>query len=147
MHQTLQFGHGDFFGAVRRAQRCHGIALAHRIAVGEVAPHTHRDAHFVWVTGGRYVSSANGEMPQSSATFVYNPPGVEHRDHFEGGKGSFFTISIQPERLAEWCAVPPPDAFHIASPRVRGAAWESRSATSEPTRRCRSKRFAPNCSP
>jgi AraC family transcriptional regulator len=124
MHQTLRFGHGNFFGAVRRTQHRDGIALAHRIASGAVEPHTHSDAHFVWVTGGRYVSSAHGGPPERSATFVYNPPGVEHRDHFKGGKGSFFTISILPARLKEWCAVPPRDAFHIACPRVRGAAWE-----------------------
>lgn len=124
MHRMLQFGHGEFVGAVRRAQQRDGIALSHRIAAGEVEPHTHSDAHFVWVTGGRYVSSAHGQTPEQSATFVYNPVGTEHRDHFEHGKGSFFTISIRPERLDAWCAVPPPDAFHISNLRVRGAAWE-----------------------
>lgn len=124
MHPLLQFGHGEFVGAVRRTQRTNGIALSHRLAAGDVEPHTHSDAHFVWVTGGRYVSSAQGEVPERGATFVYNPPGTEHRDHFEHGKGSFFTISILPERLEEWCAIPPPDAFHIECPRVRGAAWE-----------------------
>ncbi len=124
MSHARQFEHGDFFGAVRRARRVVGITLAHRIAVGEVEQHTHSDTHFVWVTGGRYVSSALGETPERCATFVYNPPGVEHRDHFEGGRGSFFTISILHDRLADWCAVPPPGAFHVANPRVRGAAWE-----------------------
>ena len=126
MSHTFQFGHGDFFGTTKKSHHVPGITLSHRIASGEVETHTHADGHFIWVTGGRYVTSARGEAVSSSGEFIYTPPGVEHRDHFAGGRGSFFAISIHADRLSEWSQViaPPDHAQRIAHPSVLGAAWE-----------------------
>ena len=80
-----------------------GITMSHRIAASppeEVTVHTHLEAHFVLITSGRYVSSAKA-VPDPETTLVYNPPSTTHRDHFEQGKGSFFTISIPNNRLVE----------------------------------------------
>ncbi|HSY04640.1 MAG TPA: AraC family transcriptional regulator [Steroidobacteraceae bacterium] len=59
--------------------------------------HTHQDAHFIWVTGGEYVSAAGSHPPADRPVLIYNPPGTTHRDHFERGRGSFFAVSLQPQ--------------------------------------------------
>lgn len=95
---ALQLAPGQFFGGTRLARSEAHIAITHRIAVGlpeEVITHTHLDAHFILVTGGAYVSSAEGR-PGSGPVLIYNPPGTTHRDHFERGRGSFCAISLTP---------------------------------------------------
>ena len=95
---ALQLAPGQFFGGTRLARSAAHIAITHRIAVGlpeEVITHTHLDAHFILVTGGAYVSSAEGRAA-SGPVLIYNPPGTTHRDHFERGRGSFFAISLTP---------------------------------------------------
>ena len=99
-HPVL-LAHDVFFGALQSIRSLDGITLSHRIANSppeEVEVHTHLEAHVVLVTGGRYVSSAR-TTPNRRTTLVYNPPGTTHRDHFDQGKGSFFTISVSTERL------------------------------------------------
>lgn len=99
----LLLTHDVFFGELKSSQSMDGITLSHRIAAcppEEVTVHTHLEAHFVLITGGRYVSSARA-VPDPGTTLIYNPPGTTHRDHFEQGKGSFFTISIPNKRLSE----------------------------------------------
>ena len=94
----LQLAPGEFFGGMRLARSGAGIEVSHRIAAGapeEVVTHTHRDAHFILVTGGDYISAA-GRPPASGPVLVYNPPGTTHRDHFERGRGSFYAISLSP---------------------------------------------------
>jgi len=101
--RSLEFGHDTFFGDPRWSRSLDGITLAHRTADAppeSVETHTHLEAHFVLVTGGRYVSSARGDAGPRSA-FVYNPPGTTHRDHFVDGKGAFFSISLSDSRLAD----------------------------------------------
>lgn len=88
---------GQFFGGARLIRSLGGIEVSHRIAAGppeQVLTHTHQDAHFIVVTGGKYVSAAGrcGTGP----VLIYNPPGITHRDHFERGRGSFFAISLAP---------------------------------------------------
>jgi AraC family transcriptional regulator len=90
---------GMFFGGARLTRSGNGIAVSHRIAEGapeSVTTHTHEDAHFILVTGGDYVSIAEGHRRAGQATLIYNPPGTRHRDHFAGGRGSFFAISVAP---------------------------------------------------
>lgn len=99
---ALQLAPGQFFGGTRLARSYAHIAITHRIAVGlpeEVITHTHLDAHFILVTGGEYVSSAEG-TPGSGPVLIYNPPGTTHRDHFARGRGSFFAISLTPDYAA-----------------------------------------------
>jgi len=99
---ALQLAPGQFFGGTRLARSDAHIAITHRIAVGlpeEVITHTHLDAHFILVTGGEYVSSAEGR-PGSGPVLIYNPPGTTHRDHFARGRGSFFAISLTPDYAA-----------------------------------------------
>ncbi len=101
--RPLLLTHDVFFGELQASRSLDGITLSHRIADSppeEVEVHTHVEAHFVLVTSGRYVSSARA-TPNRRMTLVYNPPRTTHRDHFDQGKGSFFTISVSTERLAE----------------------------------------------
>jgi len=64
----------------------------------EVLTHTHGDAHFVLISGGDYVSIAEGYAADKFPVLVYNPPGTTHRDHFEHGRGSYFAISLEPAK-------------------------------------------------
>lgn len=94
----LQLAPGHFFGGALLDRSHGGVEVSHRIAAGapeQVVTHTHQDAHFILVTGGEYVSAA-GRPPRSGPLLLYNPPGTTHRDHFEGGRGSFFAISLDP---------------------------------------------------
>lgn len=99
--------------AIRRARHeFWGSGPAHREAAGftfhrldatapeeEVQPHSHDEAHFVLVLGGRYMSSAKGAPVASSAPLlVFNPAGTTHRDRFYRGKGSFLAVSGGPAR-------------------------------------------------
>jgi AraC family transcriptional regulator len=96
----MQLPAGGFFGGARLAFSSHGIEISHRLAEGppEALPvHTHQDAHFIWVTGGEYVSAAGSHPPADRPVLIYNPPGTTHRDHFERGRGSFFAVSLQPQ--------------------------------------------------
>ena len=67
----------------------------HRI----IERHTHEDAHFVLVLGGRYVSSAREfTAGRPDRILIYNPPGTSHRDQFSADGdvfvGRFFTVSV-----------------------------------------------------
>jgi AraC family transcriptional regulator len=98
---SLRFASGQFYGGVRRSYACHGIIVTHRVAdrePDEVLTHTHGDAHFVLVSGGDYVSIAEGRPPERFPVLVYNPPGTTHRDHFKVGRGSYFAISLDAEK-------------------------------------------------
>ena len=94
----LDLAPGQFFGGARRGRSGGGIEITHRIAAGapeQVVTHTHRDAHFILVTGGDYVSAA-GRPRGDGPLLIYNPPGTTHRDHFQRGRGSFFANSLAP---------------------------------------------------
>jgi len=123
--KTSLFTHDVFFGELQSRCSLNGITLSHRIAVGspeEVKVHTHLEAHFLLVTSGRYVSSAKA-IPNRRATLIYNPPGTTHRDHFEQGKGSFFTVSVSTARLAESAeAEMLPTAMHLSDEQACGLA-------------------------
>ena len=99
----LRLTPGHFFGGARLSYRRHGVEVSHRIAEGApdaVPTHTHTDAHFILVSGGDYVSAAGERPAGGQPVLVYNPPGTTHRDHFEGGRGSFFAISLEPQLAA-----------------------------------------------
>lgn len=64
----------------------------------EVLTHAHYDAHFVLISGGDYVSVAEGRPAEIFPVLIYNPAGTTHRDHFEHGRGSYFAISLEPSK-------------------------------------------------
>lgn len=100
---ALRLGAGEFFGSARLSCNARGIRVTHHLAAGppdSVVTHTHADLHFILVSGGEYVSAA-GPRPAAGPVLVYNPVGTTHRDHFEGGRGSFFTISLAPQYLQQ----------------------------------------------
>ncbi len=115
----LRLVHGQFFGSARRSYSTQSVEVAHRLAEGppgSVGEHTHEDLHFIVVTGGHYVSAA-GQLPGASRpVLLYNPPGITHRDHFEGGRGSFFSISMSSSRsaplLSNWLLPTEPQYLH-----------------------------------
>jgi len=124
---VLVLPHDVFFGDLQLSRVLDGITVSHRIAnspPAHVPVHTHTDAHFVLITSGGYVSSATGNA-DSRATFIYNPPGTEHRDHFWQGTGSFFTVSLSSAQLSQLLdtARPPRVAVHLRKERALGLAW------------------------
>jgi AraC family transcriptional regulator len=95
---SLHFASGQFYGGARLAHAGAGIIVTHRVAdrtPDEVLTHTHGDAHFVLISGGDYVSIAEGHQAERFPVLVYNPPGTTHRDHFKYGRGSYFAISLE----------------------------------------------------
>jgi AraC family transcriptional regulator len=114
-----------FFGDLHLRRALDGITLSHRTASVQpegVEMHTHLEAHFVLVTGGRYVSTASGEAHPRSM-LIYNPRGTTHRDHFLRGRGAFFTVSISDGRFADLLDVATPHvAVHLSSDRSCGLA-------------------------
>ena len=100
--QTFQLG--QFFGAFDRRHEVDGFVLADirpDVADRDVPRHTHEHGHFVFVTGGAYVTSAH-RAPDICVgpALVYNPPGTTHRDRFRSRTGRFFTVSIAPDAAA-----------------------------------------------
>src|SRR5262245_24679561 len=98
-----RLGFGEFIGTRRRVAAVSGFSFA-EIANQPgctVPPHTHDDAHFVFIARGAYETSARHvESPCGPATLLFNPAGTTHRDHFVTAMGSFVAISIGTERLA-----------------------------------------------
>lgn len=117
--------HDVFFGDLQLSRSLDGITLSHRIANSppeEVGIHTHQEAHFVFITNGRYISSARAAS-NPRATLIYNPSGTTHRDHFFRGRGSFFTISIASWRMADFISgLLQPVAMHLKDERACGLA-------------------------
>jgi AraC family transcriptional regulator len=98
---SLRFASGQFYGGARLFYASHGIIVTHRVAdrgPDEVLTHTHCDAHFVLISGGDYVSVAEGRSAEGFPALIYNPPGTTHRDHFAHGRGSYFAISLEPAK-------------------------------------------------
>jgi AraC family transcriptional regulator len=61
---------------------------------GVVRPHAHAEAHFMFVTGGVFRTSAERANPQVASPLIFNPAGTHHRDAFESDRGAFFTVTI-----------------------------------------------------
>ena len=111
--KVLRFAAGQFYGGARLSHESHEISVTHRVAdrsADEVLTHTHSDAHFVLITGGDYISIAQGRPSRGFPVLVYNPPGTTHRDHFSYGRGSFYAISLAPRKAkAVGCGIALPD--------------------------------------
>ena len=81
-----------FFGQRRRARNAGAFLIEHSqatVPAEDIPDHIHDDAHFVFVTRGRYVSAARGG---GEPLLIYNPAGTEHRDHFAEPGGWFLSI-------------------------------------------------------
>lgn len=104
MVTPLQFKPGEFYGAVELGARSSIFDIRCMRATRPeeaVATHRHDDAHFVLVLSGVYISSAQHAPPRAPApTLVFNPAGTIHRDRFVDGKGSFMTVSFDPQLLS-----------------------------------------------
>jgi AraC family transcriptional regulator len=128
MTPSLRFAPGHFYGGTRLSFSSHEINVTHRIAdrlPEEVASHTHTDSHFVLVTGGDYVTIADGNPAKGLPVLVYNPAGTTHRDHFERGRGSFFAISLEPAKasaLPAGCLLPD-GPIHLLAPAQHALAF------------------------
>lgn len=92
----------DFWGNAYIENNIGDFSVGHWIANSfgdEVKPHVHTDAHLIVITGGKFVTEADGKA--ATPLIIYNPPNTFHRDHFDSDLGSFFTISISPNLINE----------------------------------------------
>lgn len=93
------FAGGQFLGGLLTRRRLPAFDLAHRVPTvhqDAVHEHSHAEAHYVLFMRGRYVSTAHGApLLATRPMLIYNPPGVVHRDCFQGdgAGGRFFTLS------------------------------------------------------
>lgn len=120
------FSPGRFYGAVAVEHQLADARVAHLAATTppeEVAEHSHDDAHFVLATRGRYVTTAHGDEGEGPV-LVFNPPGVIHRDRFEGLDGWFMAVSVEAEAWRDLTSQSGSavDALRLRSPRAVGAA-------------------------
>jgi len=67
----------------------------------EMTPHGHADAHFMFYTGGEYVTEAHGDVANPGQPLIFNPRQTYHRDRPRGGGGSFFTVTLLHSRQSE----------------------------------------------
>ena len=92
------FRPGEFYGVPQFGSHSAGFDVRASAATGcedDVQVHTHRDAHFVLVVSGTYLSSARGAPERARPpALIFNPPGTTHRDRFAGGVGTFVTVSV-----------------------------------------------------
>ncbi len=100
MSAEIRFRLGEFFGDFDCRRQADGVELALMTAVDHVERHSHRDAHFVLVVEGAYLTDAAPETgPLCGMSVVYNPPGVTHRDRFASPTGRFACLSVAAEKL------------------------------------------------
>src|SRR3954447_7919298 len=81
----------QFVGTPQRCRQQAGFSFGHWVAQtgDDVREHVHIEPHFMFIAGGRFVTSAgSGRSP-----LIYNPPNTVHRDHFESPSGRFFAVS------------------------------------------------------
>jgi AraC family transcriptional regulator len=101
----VNFKLGQFYGDPRIAVTSAAFDVRAQSATTreeDVETHSHRDAHFVLVLSGVYISSARGAVEFCRApTLVFNPPGTTHRDRFFKGVGRFVTVSMGVEAYSE----------------------------------------------
>src|SRR5690348_7327577 len=101
------FAAGQFLGGLLSCRRLPAFELAHRVPTvhqDAVHEHSHAEGHYVLFMRGRYVSTAQGAPRLATRPMlIYNPPGVVHRDCFQGdgAGGRFFTLSPSLTAVAE----------------------------------------------
>jgi len=90
----------QFVGTPQRCRQHAGFSFGHWLATqtgDDVSEHVHVEPHFMFIAGGRFVTSAgSGRSP-----LIYNPPNTVHRDRFESPSGRFFAVSAADMELAD----------------------------------------------
>jgi AraC family transcriptional regulator len=90
-------GPGSFFGKTFRDLTTDSFRFAGMeasVPEREVPRHTHDRPHFILILRGLYSTEArNQDGPCSSATLIFNPGGITHRDRFCKLGGKFLSIS------------------------------------------------------
>lgn len=100
---SLTLRHGEFYGQKRREIKTAGFVFAEieDFLDGRVPPHTHENAHFLYVLKGEYKATVKDRKGLYSSTMLYYPAGTTHSDHFSSADGSFLTVSLTPETNKE----------------------------------------------
>ncbi len=94
--EKFRVGNDSFVGTACRLRKAGNFTLGRwvgREPDGDVKPHGHAEAHFMYVPCADYSTCAVGNRASNGSHLVYNPPGTYHRDRLLG-PGSFFTIAI-----------------------------------------------------
>lgn len=101
-------GYAQSFGTVEASLQADGVAVldATPDPLSPVPRHTHEVAHFVFVMGGLYLTTARNAPPVCTGpAVVYNPPDTSHRDRFERSsgriRGRFLSISVKRALFAD----------------------------------------------
>lgn len=124
------FAGGQFLGDYQARCQLPGFTLAHMVPTvhqDAVHEHSHAEAHYVLFMQGRYVSTAAGAPRLATRPMlIYNPPGVVHRDCFEGdgAGGRFFTLSPDSSVVAGLAL--PSYAQVLEGPALRAASGIAR---------------------
>jgi AraC family transcriptional regulator len=127
----------DFVGLAYKSWTAGIFTIARWVAnnVDNVAPHGHRDAHFMYVpAGNEYLTTAKGRAFRDGAHLVFNPASTYHRDRLTA-PGRFLSITCSEISTDE---IRLPDApVLIGDPAARRtihallrtcAAWDSGAA-------------------
>ena len=123
--------YGEFFGHLELVREAAGFSLSHRAADASrrVELHTHDDAHFILLLEGNYRSAARrATYLRGGPALVYNPPGTTHRDRFDGGRGTFFALSISRQRMEDVTAAVALTGDAIRVEPARGLSLAARLA-------------------
>ncbi|WP_240454517.1 helix-turn-helix domain-containing protein [Caulobacter sp. 17J65-9] len=132
--------HGVFYGAADLERTAGAFRVTDReatVPAHEIEHHVHSDAHFIFVTRGRYLSTADGaDDAPASPLVIYNPPGTAHRDCFGPGLGRFLAVSMPAETLGalDWADRAPRSAVRLRRPDAYAGVWRLlRAVRHEPT--------------
>lgn len=92
---------GKFHGSIRKQVRTSAFAFVEVEDLDRTAvpPHTHENAHFLFVIRGGYEARLRDKKQLcSSRSTLYYPAGTTHSDHFyTAGERRFLTVSLNPE--------------------------------------------------
>jgi AraC family transcriptional regulator len=93
----------EFVGSPSMVRTTGRVTLAHWTwrREGAVRPHAHTDAHFMFVTGGLFRTSADRRDDRVASPLIFNPPATHHDDAFESERGAFFTVTITGSLLSD----------------------------------------------
>jgi AraC family transcriptional regulator len=90
--------YGSFFGEGEVHAELAGFSvslLTPTVRAEDIPLHTHKNASFVLVLSGSYLSTADGAPSRSDRPMlIYNPEGTTHRDTFDRPFGRFLAVSI-----------------------------------------------------
>lgn len=118
----MRLAHGEFLGKLAHSCASDSFSFSELLHTSRVAvpTHTHEDAHFLFVLGGDYFTSARALMPAAGGPrLIFNPAGTTHRDRFQSASGHFLTASVLPGKQS---AVYPTENA-LTQPVAFGSSW------------------------